>query len=230
MKIALIGYGKMGKAIEVLALAAGHEIIAKIQRGQWDDPNQPWQDAEVAIEFTHPESGAENVTRLLTAGIPVVCGTNGWNDQLAIAEKLCLEKKGKMVVASNFSVGVNLFFQLAQYAGQLLANWPEYRPSLHEIHHTAKVDAPSGTAKTLHALLESGGLRDVPVTWDRKDPAPGTHVLTFASPVDRLILEHEALSREGFAAGALLCAVKLVQASAGVHSVASLLFEKPTLE
>jgi 4-hydroxy-tetrahydrodipicolinate reductase len=230
MKIALIGYGKMGKAIEALALAAGHEIIAKIQRGQWDDPNQPWQDAEVAIEFTHPESGAENVTRLLTAGIPVVCGTTGWNDQLAIAEKLCLEKKGKMVVASNFSVGVNLFFQLAQYAGQLLANWPEYRPSLHEIHHTAKVDAPSGTAKTLHALLESGGLRDVPVTWDRKDPAPGTHVLTFASPVDRLILEHEALSREGFAAGALLCAVKLVQASAGVHSVASLLFEKPTLE
>jgi 4-hydroxy-tetrahydrodipicolinate reductase len=230
MKIALIGYGKMGKAIEALALAAGHEIVARIQRGQWEDPNQPWQDAEVAIEFTHPESGAENVTRLLTAGIPVVCGTTGWNDQLATAEKLCLDKKGKMVVASNFSVGVNLFFQLAQYAGQLLAKWPEYRPSLHEIHHTAKVDAPSGTAKTLHSLLESGGLRDVPVTWERKDPAPGTHVLTFASPVDRLILEHEALSREGFAAGALLCAVKLVQAPVGVHSVSSLLFDKPSLE
>jgi len=230
MKIALIGYGKMGKAIEALALTAGHEIVAKIQRGQWDDPMQPWQHADVAIEFTHPESGAENVARLLAAGIPVVCGTTGWNDQLASAEKLCMEKHGKMVVASNFSVGVNLFFQLAHYAAELLSHWPEYRTSVHEVHHTAKVDAPSGTAKTLHALLESGGLRDVPVTWERKDPAPGTHVLTFASSVDMLVLEHEALSRDGFAAGALLCAVKLVQAPAGIHSVSSLLFDKPSQE
>jgi len=226
MKIALIGYGKMGKAIEALALHAGHEIVAKIERGQWDDPMQPWQHADVAIEFTHPESGAENVTRLLAAGIPVVCGTTGWNDQLADVEQLCLNRKGKMVVASNFSVGVNLFFQLARYASELFAHFPGYHPSLHEIHHTAKVDAPSGTAKTLHEITQSAGLKDVPVTWERRDPAPGTHVLTFASTVDQLVLEHEALSRDGFAAGALLCAEKLVQAPTGIHSVASLLFDQ----
>lgn len=224
MKIALVGYGKMGKAIETLALAAGHEIVARIQRGGWDDPTQRWKEADVAIEFTHPESGAAHVRRLLEAGIPVVCGTTGWNDQLPDAEQVCTEKHGKLVVASNFSLGVNLFFRLAQQASELFSHWPDYRPALHEIHHTAKVDAPSGTAKTLHALMEAGGLDQVPVTWERKDPAPGTHVVTFTSSVDKLVLEHEALSRDGFAAGALLCAERLVHAPAGIHSVASLLF------
>ena len=224
MKIALIGYGKMGRAIEPLALAAGHELVARVGKGQWDDPAQAWRTADVAIEFTHPDSGAEHVLRLLDAGIPVVCGTTGWNHQLPEVEAHCRALGGKMVVASNFSIGVNLFFAVAEFAAQKMAAWPQYAASIHEIHHTAKVDAPSGTAKTLLQRVENQGYSDLSVTWERKDPAPGTHVLTFASPVDRITLEHEAVSRDGFAGGALYCAEQIVRAEPGVYRVEQLLF------
>lgn len=224
MKIALIGYGKMGRAIEPLALAAGHELVARVGMGQWDNPDQAWRTADVAIEFTHPDSGAENVRRLLDAGIPVVSGTTGWNHQLPEVEAHCQAVGGKMLVASNFSIGVNLFFAVAEFAAQKMAAWPQYVASIHEIHHTAKVDAPSGTAKTLLKRVVNQGYADLPVTWERKDPAPGTHVLTFASPVDRIALEHEAVSRDGFAGGALFCAEQIVRAEQGVYRVEQLLF------
>lgn len=224
MKIALIGYGKMGRAIEPLALAAGHELVARVGMGQWDNPDQAWRTADVAIEFTHPDSGAENVRRLLDAGIPVVSGTTGWNHQLPEVEAYCQAVGGKMLVASNFSIGVNLFFAVAEFAAQKMAAWPQYVASIHEIHHTAKVDAPSGTAKTLLKRVVNQGYADLPVTWERKDPAPGTHVLTFASPVDRIALEHEAVSRDGFAGGALFCAEQIVRAEPGVYRVEQLLF------
>ncbi len=224
MKIALIGFGKMGRAIEPLALAAGHELVARVGMGQWDNPDQAWRTADVAIEFTHPDSGAENVRRLLDAGIPVVSGTTGWNHQLPEVEAHCQAVGGKMLVASNFSIGVNLFFAVAEFAAQKMAAWPQYVASIHEIHHTAKVDAPSGTAKTLLKRVVNQGYADLPVTWERKDPAPGTHVLTFASPVDRIALEHEAVSRDGFAGGALFCAEQIVRAEQGVYRVEQLLF------
>lgn len=224
MKIALIGYGKMGRAVESLALAAGHELVARVGEGQWDDPAQAWRTADVAIEFTHPDFGAENVLRLLDAGIPVVCGTTGWNHQLPKVEAHCRALGGKMVVGSNFSIGVNLFFALTEYAAQKMAAWPQYAASIHEVHHTAKVDAPSGTAKTLLQRVENQGHSNIHVSWERKDPAPGTHVLTFSSSVDRIVLEHEAASRDGFAGGALFCAEQIVRAEPGVHRVEQLLF------
>jgi 4-hydroxy-tetrahydrodipicolinate reductase len=224
MKIALIGYGKMGRAIEPLALAAGHELVARVGKGQWNDPAQAWRTADVAIEFTHPEFGAEHVMRLLDAGIPVVCGTTGWYHQLPEVEAHCRAMGGKMVVASNFSIGVNLFFAVAEFAAQKMAAWPQYVASIHEIHHTAKVDAPSGTAKTLLQRVENQGYSNLPVTWQRQDPAPGTHILTFSSPVDRIALEHEAVSRDGFAGGALFCAEQIVRAEPGVYRVEQLLF------
>lgn len=224
MKIALIGYGKMGRIIDDLALQAGHEVVARLGRTGWDDPQESWRTADVAIEFTEPHSGAANVRRLLEAGIPVVCGTTGWYEHRAEMEELCRKKQGKMVIASNFSIGVNVYFALAQRAAEWLKRFPNYRAAIHEIHHTAKVDAPSGTAKTLQERVHAGGWKDVPVTWERIDPAPGTHILTFSSEVDTLTLHHEAHSRAGFASGALHCAEQLVASTPGVYAVEELLF------
>jgi 4-hydroxy-tetrahydrodipicolinate reductase len=150
MKIALIGYGKMGKAIEEIAVAKGHEIVLKIDvnnAGEYTQENI--SSADVAIEFTGPQSAFDNVMKCLQFNIPVVCGSTGWLDKWNEAKKLCDEKNGTLIYASNYSIGVNLFFELNTYLATLMSKHPEYDVALDEIHHTQKKDAPSGTAITL---------------------------------------------------------------------------------
>lgn len=225
MKIGLFGYGKMGRAIETLAQAQGHEIVWRITRDNRAGITPDLlREAEVAIEFSQPDAAYVNVMACLEAGIPVVSGTTGWLEQLADAEAWCTQHHGALLWASNFSVGVNLFFALNRYLTQLLDNHPEYRPDLTEVHHVHKLDAPSGTARTLAQDLLALSTRltgwclsptppgptDLPITAVREGEVPGTHRVRWSSPVDEITIEHRAHSRTGFAAGALVAAGWLV--------------------
>jgi 4-hydroxy-tetrahydrodipicolinate reductase len=220
MRIALIGYGKMGKAIEEIALHRGHEIVIKI-----DQPNlheftkENLAKAEVAIEFTSPHSAKENVQKLLEFGVPVVCGSTGWTDQLDSMKQLCAEKSGAFAYSSNFSVGVNIFFEVNKKLAALMAPHKEYEVILEEIHHTQKKDAPSGTAITLaeQVLAEvkrkkqwvnelSDNPEDLEIISQREDPAPGTHSVKYSSVIDTIEIIHTAHNRTGFATGAVLAA------------------------
>lgn len=220
MRIALIGYGKMGQMIETIALERGHEIVLKINIDNTDDLNQEnLSKADVAIEFTNPHSAFENVTRCIEWGVPVVSGSTGWNDKLPEAKKLCEEKGSALLHASNFSIGVNIFFEINKQLAKLMAGQPEYEPVLKEIHHTAKLDAPSGTAVTLaEQVLENlprkkgwvNGDASTPeelsIISERIDPAPGTHYVTYRSEIDDIEIIHTAHNRKGFALGAVLAA------------------------
>lgn len=229
MKIAIIGYGKMGKTIEKLALEAGHEVILKIDsRNQSSLTGENLRKADVAIEFSRPETAFENIKTCLKAGIPVVVGTTAWLDKLDEAKKLCEKTDGAFFYASNFSIGVNIFFALSRYLAGLMDDQPQYDVSMEEIHHKQKLDHPSGTAitlaegilKNLHrksawvASLDepkpgiSGS--ELPIVSKRIDPAPGTHIVTWASGIDTIEISHTAHSREGFAAGALAAAEWIV--------------------
>jgi 4-hydroxy-tetrahydrodipicolinate reductase len=220
MKIALIGYGKMGKAIEEIALQHGHEIILKI-----DVDNQhllhtaALKSADVAIEFTSPHSAFENVRACLLAGVPVVCGSTGWGHSLQEAVSLCQQHQGAFIYASNFSIGVNLFFELNKKLAALMAPQSSYEVILEEIHHTQKKDAPSGTAITLaEQVLEalkrkkqwvndiSDNPEDLEIISQRIDPTPGTHSVKYSSVVDDIEIIHTAHNRIGFAAGAVKAA------------------------
>jgi len=220
MRIALIGYGKMGKAIEEVALHRGHEIVIRI-----DQPNlheftkENLATAEAAIEFTSPHSAFENVQKLLEFGVPVVCGSTGWTDQLDPMKKLCAEKGGAFAYSSNFSVGVNIFFEVNKKLAALMAPHKEYEVILEEIHHTQKKDAPSGTAITLaeQVLAEvkrkkqwvnelSDNPEDLEIISQREDPAPGTHSVKYSSVIDTIEIIHTAHNRTGFATGAVLAA------------------------
>jgi 4-hydroxy-tetrahydrodipicolinate reductase len=220
MKIALIGYGKMGKAIEQQAVLRGHEIVLKVSNENIEDFNiTRIHKADIAIEFTGPHSALENISKCLDFGIPLVCGSTGWNDKLDKVKDLVQQKNGSLIYASNFSLGVNLFFELNEYAAKLLAPYQSYHTTIKEIHHTAKLDAPSGTAITLaEGIIENN---DRYLKWangqaeadtslqifsERIDPAPGTHIVTYKSTIDTLELTHEAHSREGFALGAVIAA------------------------
>ena len=221
MQIGLFGYGKMGKAIEKIAAAQQIGIAWRISRENRETLTpELLRQADVAIEFTRPEVAFENVMTCLRAGVPVVSGTTGWLEQLADAEAWCTENQGALLWASNFSVGVNLFFTLNRFLAQLMNRRPEYQPALTEIHHIHKLDAPSGTALTLtHDILAEisrksawclhpalPGPEDIPVTAIRQDEVPGTHIVRWTGPVDTITLEHQAHSREGFASGAVLAA------------------------
>lgn len=220
MNIALIGYGKMGKAIEEIAIKKGHLIVLKIDL---DNKNEltiaNLQKADVAIEFTGPETAADNIYRCMDAGIPVISGSTGWLSKLAVVQNYCTEKKGSFLYASNFSIGVNLFFELNKKLAALMANFPEYNVSIEETHHTQKKDAPSGTAITLAEQI----IKEVPrktkwvnaasensaeliITSKREDPAPGTHNVKYSSDVDDIEIIHTAHNRRGFALGAVLAA------------------------
>jgi 4-hydroxy-tetrahydrodipicolinate reductase len=220
MKIALIGYGKMGKAVEQQAGQRGHEIVLKVSNENIDDFNiTRIHKADIAVEFTGPHSAFENISKCLDFGIPLVCGSTGWNDKLDKVKDLVQQKNGSLIYASNFSLGVNLFFELNEYAAKLLAPYQSYHATIKEIHHTAKLDAPSGTAITLaEGIIENN---DRYLKWangqaetdtslqifsERIDPAPGTHIVTYKSTIDTLELTHEAHSREGFALGAVIAA------------------------
>jgi 4-hydroxy-tetrahydrodipicolinate reductase len=217
MKIILLGYGKMGKTIERIALSRGHEISARI-----DIDNQyefETLQGDVAIEFSHPDAAFENVKRTLSRNIPVVCGTTGWLDRKPQIEALCKQVNGAFFYASNFSLGVNIFFRLNEHLARIMQGFPEYDIELDEVHHTQKKDSPSGTAITLaegvlkHVTRKkqwvndgSDNLEDLAIKSFRIADVPGTHVVKYSSPIDDIELKHTAHSREGFATGAVLVA------------------------
>lgn len=201
MKIALIGYGKMGHMIESIALERGHEIVARIDGGDAFD----LKDAEVAIEFTTPATAKENILRAWAQGVPVVCGTTGWDAQALMSEDRRLHSKPMLVWKSNFSIGVNLVFELNKALAAMMAKQPQYTASIKEIHHVHKLDAPSGTAKTLAEQIGP----DVRIESLREGEVPGTHIVTWDSPEDTIVLTHIAKGRRGFALGAVLAAEEL---------------------
>ncbi len=220
MRIALIGYGKMGQAIESIALAKGHEIVLKIDINNAADLNREnIAKADVAIEFTGPHSAFANVMKCLELGIPVICGSTGWLDNWGEAKKYCEQQNGTLLYASNYSIGVNLFFELNTFLAKLMRNHTDYNVTMEEIHHTQKKDAPSGTAITLaEQVLQnipgkkqwvnhlSNNPGELEIISERADPAPGTHKIKYSSSVDDIEIIHTAHNRVGFAGGALLAA------------------------
>lgn len=220
MKIALIGYGKMGKAIEAIALEKGHEIVLKIDLDNAGDLNQEnIAKADVAIEFTGPHSAFANVMKCLELGIPLVCGSTGWLDHWSEAKAFCEKQNGTLIYASNYSIGVNLFFELNTRLAKLMSSYPQYDVTMEEIHHTQKKDAPSGTAITLAEQVLANNPRkkqwvnhlsdkpeELEIISERIDPAPGTHKIKYHSSVDDIEIIHTAHNRVGFAGGAVLAA------------------------
>jgi len=220
MRIALIGYGKMGQAIESIAVEKGHEIVLKIDINNADEfTKENLLKADVAIEFTGPHSAFNNVMKCLEFGTPIVCGSTGWLDKWPEVKKYCELQNGTLVYASNYSIGVNLFFELNTRLAKLMSSYPSYNVSLEEIHHTQKKDAPSGTAITLaEQVLQNisskkewvnhitGNPAELQIISERIDPAPGTHKIRYASSVDDIEIIHTAHNRIGFAGGAVLAA------------------------
>ncbi len=224
MKIALIGYGKMGKAIEEIAQSKGHEVVLKLDISNPEDfTKENLAKCDVAIEFTSPHSAVENLKKCFAAGTPVVCGSTGWLAEWETIIKECEATNGSLVYASNYSIGVNIFFEVNTYLAKLMNNHPEYEVMLEEIHHTQKKDAPSGTAITLaEQVLKnitskkqwvnhiSDNPSDLEIISERIDPAAGTHKIKYQSPIDDIEIIHTAHNRIGFAGGAVLAAEFLV--------------------
>ena len=227
MKIALLGYGRMGQAIEKIAIDRGHTIVAKIDK---DNPDEAYE-ADVAINFSVPMAAYENITSAIDKKIPVVCGTTGWLDRLHEVETLCQQNEGAFLYASNFSLGVNLFFELNAKLAEMMQKQPLYTASIEEIHHTQKLDKPSGTAITLAEGIPSAGnvwhlVEDngegVPITSIRKDEVPGTHTVTHRSEIDEISITHTAHDRTGFALGAIIAA-EWIQNKKGIFSMRDVL-------
>lgn len=226
MRILLVGYGKMGKTIERIALERSHIIAGRIDVQNRHDLETA--QADVAIEFSHPEAAFENIRMCLDRKIPVVCGTTGWLSRKKEIEDLTNNTGGSFFYASNFSLGVNLFFKLNEHLARMMSGFPQYNVTMEEIHHTQKKDAPSGTAITLaEGVLKnfpskkrwvneaSDRPEDLVIKSLREDPYPGTHTIVYASEVDNLEIKHVAHSREGFATGAVLVA-EWIQGKKGV--------------
>jgi 4-hydroxy-tetrahydrodipicolinate reductase len=220
MKIALIGYGKMGKAIEEIALQRGHEVMMKISSSNRDELTEAnLRKADVAIEFTNPHAAKENVLLCLEAGVPVICGTTGWNEGFEEAELKAEATNTAFLHASNFSIGVNIFFEINKQLAYLMDSQPSYEVKIEETHHTAKKDAPSGTAITLAEQItgflkrthkwvkdEARSPDEIPIISHRIADVPGTHKVTYTSPIDDIEIIHTAHNRTGFALGAVLAA------------------------
>lgn len=214
MKIALLGYGKMGKTIEQVALQRGHEIIVKTN----DEDGYNLELADVAIDFSVPKAAFFNIAKCLKLGIPIVSGTTGWLENYESAVKICNEKKGAFIYASNFSLGVNIFFELNKSLAKMMNDLSQYTVSMEEIHHTEKLDAPSGTAISLAEgiisqhkkynkwLLNEVKDKTIPIMAKRIDTVPGTHEITYTSESDSISITHTAHNREGFALGAVIAA------------------------
>jgi 4-hydroxy-tetrahydrodipicolinate reductase len=236
MKIALIGYGKMGHAIEEIALERGHEIVLKIGIENIEDNTiDNIRRADVAIEFTGPEIAFDNILKCIDAGVPVVSGSTGWLDRYEEACTYCKAKNGALLYASNFSIGVNIFFALNKKLADLMAPHTNYDVYMKEIHHTAKKDAPSGTAITLAEDILKGhpqkkkwvnetsnNVKELVILSERTDPAPGTHIVTYASDIDEIEIRHTAHNRKGFAAGAVLAA-EFLDKKRGIFSMQEVL-------
>jgi len=231
MKIALLGYGKMGKVIETIALERGHVIVLRKTSSNTFDGLAA---ADVAIDFSIPNVAVEHITTCLEAGVPVVSGTTGWLDHYDAMVALCQERDGAFLYGSNFSLGVNLFFELNAYLAQLMAKFRSvYRVSMEEIHHTQKLDAPSGTAISLatgiieNSAYESWTLdqptdQQIHIDAQRIENVPGTHSVFYNSAVDLLEIKHVAHNREGFALGSVMAAEWLV-GKKGVYSMQDVL-------
>jgi 4-hydroxy-tetrahydrodipicolinate reductase len=253
MRIALLGYGKMGKEIETIALQRGHSISFRISKENKEELQKlSSQNTDVVIEFTSPESAFENVKFCLEKGVSVVCGSTGWNEQKKEIEKFVLEathstKNVAFFWASNFSIGVTIFLEINKYAAKLMQNYKEYDVEIVEIHHTEKKDAPSGTAITLaETILKNYDLKQeweltennrtnlndnsinattIPIFAERQDDIKGTHTTTYFSNVDEISLTHKAYSRKGFAEGAVLAA-EFLKDKKGVFGMEDLLKTK----
>ncbi len=236
MRIALIGYGKMGRAIERIAEGRGHTIILKIDVDNISEmTRENLSKADVAIEFTGPSSAADNLLKCAEYGVRAVSGSTGWLEKYP-AVKQAFEKYGSaFVYASNFSIGVNIFFELNKKLAGLMAPFPDYAVEMREIHHTQKKDAPSGTAITLAEQIlanipslktwvnnrsEEAGV--LPILSERMDPAPGTHLVKYHSPIDDIEIIHTAHNREGFAGGAVIAA-EFIQNKKGIFSMKDVL-------
>ncbi|WP_405381673.1 4-hydroxy-tetrahydrodipicolinate reductase [Maribacter sp. LLG6340-A2] len=230
MRIALFGYGKMGKMIEQIALSRGHEIVAKIDDNTEDiDFNV----MDVAIDFSMPSAAYDNITQCIKNDVPVISGTTGWLDNYENAVNLCKDKKGAFIYASNFSLGVNIFFELNNYLAKMMQKLPEYKVAIEEIHHTQKLDAPSGTAITLaEGIIENSNYKQwkldadtegsIPVTAKRIGQTPGTHTINYENNVDSIEIKHTAHNREGFALGAVTAAEWII-GKTGVFSMRDVL-------
>lgn len=219
MKIALIGYGKMGHAIERIALERGHEIVCTIDAGEEAKMDSPeFSGADVAIEFTAPAAAVENYRAALAKGVPVVSGTTGWTARMPQVKEMLAQTGGTLFWTSNFSIGVNLFMKINAYAARLLGKFSQYAPAMKEIHHIHKLDHPSGTALTLAEGIMDSDQRigcwseqisddhTLLIDHEREGEVPGTHIIRWDSPVDTITIEHRAKSREGFALGAVVAA------------------------
>ncbi len=236
LKIALIGYGKMGRAIEEIAVQRNHTAALKIDINNIDSfTKKNLQQVDVAIEFTGPQSAVENISKCLDAGVPVVSGSTGWLEQWPYIKNKAESLNGTILYASNFSIGVNLFFELNKKLGELMSRHPEYEVSMEEIHHTQKKDAPSGTAITLaEQVLENiphkkKWINDIAkypnelsIISKRIDPAPGTHSIKYSSVIDDIEIIHTAHSRTGFATGAVLAA-EFIAEKKGIYTMKDVL-------
>ncbi|GAA4106380.1 4-hydroxy-tetrahydrodipicolinate reductase [Aquimarina addita] len=214
MKIALLGYGKMGQTIEKIAIKRGHTIVLKVDK---DDTNYDVSVADVAIDFSIPDAAVNNITNCFNAGVPVVSGTTGWLSHYDQMVALCKKQKGAFIYASNYSLGVNLFFELNKKLAKMMSPVEGYDIKTEEIHHTQKLDAPSGTAITLAEgiienttkeswQLDHGDATTIPIVAKRIGDVPGTHLITYTSDVDDIEIKHTAHNRQGFALGAVVAA------------------------
>lgn len=213
MNIALIGYGKMGHIIEAIALKRGHKVVCIIdQDNLCDFESEAFASADVAIEFTTPQTARENILRAWEAGVPVVCGTTGW-DVESLKQQLLHNSTQplhyptpSLMWASNYSIGVNILFALNKQLAKFMEKYPAYKPSMTEVHHVHKLDAPSGTAKTLQEAIGDERLAIGDIESIREGEVPGIHTVVWDSEVDTLSISHSAKSREGFALGAVIAA------------------------
>jgi len=231
MKIALLGYGRMGQEIEKIAIGRGHQIVVKADINGFSD--KEIQNADVAIDFSVPESAVSNIKKSLSNNVPVVCGTTGWLDKYNDVVEFCNTNKGGFIYASNFSLGVNIFFELNKKLAEMLSTHDQYKVEMEEIHHTKKLDAPSGTAITLaEGIIENSNYKnwkldtaeedEIPITAKRIENVPGTHTVTYKSDVDDIEIKHTAHNRKGFALGAVVAAEWLKEKQ-GVFSMKDVL-------
>lgn len=230
MKIALVGYGKMGKIIDEVAHGRGHEIVARLRE---TPTKESLNNADVVIEFSNPEAAFENIKICLENNIPVICGTTGWLDKKPEVEKVALENKSAFLYGSNFSLGVNLFFALNEKLAKLMNNVNEYSCQLEEIHHIHKLDAPSGTAISIaEGIIENSKYeawkldetkdKEVGIFAIREDEVPGTHSVFYRSEVDEIEIKHTAFNRNGFALGAVIASEWIVDKK-GIFSMKDVL-------
>jgi len=224
MKIALLGYGKMGKVIEKIAISSGHEITVSIDNEkEWKDNSLLINTVDIAIDFSTPENILANIDECFQRNIPLVVGTTGWYNEMEVLKKRCNTSEKSFIWASNFSIGVNIFFRINQELAKLMNKYNSYDISLEEIHHTAKLDAPSGTAislandiienidrKSKWVLGNTESKEELQINSKRIDPIPGTHRIIYDSEIDNIEITHTANSRDGFAMGAVVAAEWLV--------------------